>query len=49
MWKKNDNVGSKSGYKRKLQCQGKKKRVRKKNWKVQILAYGHARKQETPA
>ena len=28
-------------------CQGKKKRVRKKN-EVQILAYGHARKQKIP-
>ena len=27
-------------------CQEKKKRVRKKNGKVQILAYGHARKQK---
>ena len=47
MWKKNDNMGSKSGYKRKLLSR-EKEGVRKKNWKVQILAYGHARKQKKP-
>ena len=47
MWKKDDKVGSKSGYKRKLLSREKEESKKKKN-EVQILAYGHARKQKIP-